>query len=210
MNPHNIISSSIKGQHHGMPHQTPCPPQAMSQHVSLLVIFFPSSVLLQQPVVPPHRPNQVNTQRAGASVTSHTLTPPSHVSMPTNHVGFQGLATTMCAPEVCENASQTPLSPPAASPHTHPTPTAMTLNSMILDDPPPQVYVPPGGSSLPALSSSTYAPQITMCNTPVGIQSATETAHIPPTNHDPHPISYPMPPQTLYGMHAPSSSMCHP
>lgn len=146
-------------------------------------------------------------------MTSHAPAPPSHGSMPTNHVSVQGPATTMYAPKVYENASQTPLSPPAAPLHTHPTPTAMTLNPMIPDDPrqfpPPQVYVPPGGNSLPVLLSSTCAPQITMRGTPVGIQSTVETAHIPPTNRHQHPISYPILPHPSYGMHTPSSSVRH-
>ena len=174
--------------------------------------FFPPSVLTPPATIgAPMLPNQVNAQRTGASVqtpfmTSHAPSPPSHVSMPTHNVGVQGQATTMYAP-VYENASL------AAPLHTHPTPTAMTFNSMIPNDPrqfpPPQVYMPPGGNSLPALLSSTYAPPITMGNTPVSLQSTTETAHIPPTNRDPHPISYTMPPHTSYGMHAPSSSVCH-
>ncbi|XP_049439144.1 uncharacterized protein LOC125892863 [Epinephelus fuscoguttatus] len=181
--------------------------------------FVPPSVLTPPATsCTPTLPNQVNAQGAGASVqtpvmTSHAPAPPSHGSMPTNHVSVQGPATTMYAPKVYENASQTPLSPPAAPLHTHPTPTAMTLNPMIPDDPrqfpPPQVYVPPGGNSLPVLLSSTCAPQITMRGTAVGIQSTVETAHIPPTNRHQHPISYPILPHPSYGMHTPSSSVRH-
>lgn len=92
----------------------------------------------------------------------------------------------------------------------HPAPTAMTPGSINPNDPrrlpPPPVYMLPGSNSLPAPVLSTYAPQVTMHGSSVGIQSAAETVPIPPANRD----SYPILPHLSYGMQAPSPSVQHP